>query len=365
MRSSLRAGNNKQQWPAGRSGEEFLRPFEEWWFLSFRGNNLSALDGDDVAVVDDGLCGREGCSRDSGEAGQEGGLGGQSGREQSWLGEDGGRGGEDGLVHLGDDLGAVVDLEAALAGGGQGQVLDGGGYWEGCGHRQGGGDRGGGERRGCEDAGAGQLAQDLGAAGRQGRSDGQRGGEDSALLAEEQTVAEGLGDDRGLRDEAAVVDLEAALAGGGQGQGGVGDGGQGEGGLGDEAALPPVLVQRLEGLARVLGQVGGLGDGHVGGVEGHGALRGDVAAGGAEAELVGDVADGLQDAVGVDVAVGAGGRAVEGAELGLGRGAAAVAVAVLSGGRVLLLRVLGQRFDAGGDQVAGQSRGDQQRKESL
>ncbi|OXU23202.1 hypothetical protein TSAR_002935 [Trichomalopsis sarcophagae] len=111
--------------------------------------------------------------------------------------------------------------------------------------------------------------------------------------------------------------------------------------------------------------MGGLDGGYVGSVEGYLSVDGDVGAGGSEAKLVGDVVDGLEDAVGVDVAVGAGGRAVEGAELSLGGRAAGVAVAVLAGRRVRLLGVLGQRLVRMGDDVAGQRRGDQQRDECL
>lgn len=113
------------------------------------------------------------------------------------------------------------------------------------------------------------------------------------------------------------------------------------------------------------GEVSGLGDGDIGGVgqvdvlgnggdEGGGVGGGDgggrdgqVGGGDAEAvDGVGDVVDGLQEAVGVDVRVSTTGHTIIGLDLVLGRWAAGVAVRELS---QLVLSVVLVAADGGGD----------------
>jgi hypothetical protein len=127
------------------------------------------------------------------------------------------------------------------------------------------------------------------------------------------------------------------------------------------------------------GEVSGLGDGDVGGVSqvdglGHGGDGGggvcggdgsgrDGQVGGGDAESVdgvGDVVDGLEEAVGVDVRVSTTGHTIIGLDLVLGRRAAGVAVRELS--QLILSVVL---VAAGGGSVGDAGVGDATVQEHL
>merc|ERR1719471_1105166 len=84
-------------------------------------------------------------------------------------------------------------------------------------------------------------------------------------------------------------------------------------------------------------------------------MDGKVGGSHAESHSVRDVVDGLDETVGVEVAVGAAGDAVSGLQLGLGLGSAGVAVVVLANfvlGMILRTHIIGNRGSSNnGDSV--------------